>query len=264
MKEQILKSWNNFLELAESLDIGLVSSKAYVFRGQADAKWPLQPSLLRILVEIGANEEQALSLEKNALALFRAQSHSYIATNEFYKTTDDVSWFTLMQHHGAPTRLLDWSGSIFVAAYFAAQSHMKDNGAIWIAHLDSLQSVMKQQYGDGATIPSTQRVIQENYFQPGAPRSVSFLKRLTESDRMISQQGGFSICRNILGDHGQIMAEALPDDDRWRFGKLILPGEQKLIFLKKLRSMNIAANSLFPGLDGTARSVGELVRLGLT
>jgi len=43
-----------------------------------------------------------------------------------------IEWLFMMQHYGAPTRLLDWTENILVATYFAVCEHMKEDGEIWV------------------------------------------------------------------------------------------------------------------------------------
>ena len=264
MIDLTIVSWSQFLEIANRLDVGPAPVRPYAFRGHGEATWELQPSLLRALRTLNATEAQALYLEERTIAEFRAQAHLHVPPNVFTTTTDIVSWLTLMQHHGAPTRLLDWSRSVFVAAYFAVIDCPDADGAIWVVHIESLHAKMQQTHGD-VGFPKNEKAIREKFMQPNAPLVVTFVERKNRSDRMIAQQGTFSICQNVLGHHGHIMADALQGtDDNLHFAKLIIPARLKLSFLRKLRSMNITANALFPGLDGVARSVGELLRLGLT
>lgn len=167
-----------------------------------------------------------------------------------------------MQHHGAPTRLLDWTGSIYVAAYFAAIACPEHDGAIWIVHVFAVHDKMKQKGFEHGLLAS-EAFIKARFLQPNAPRAVLFGRRPNLSDRMIAQQGGFSVCRNIFGDHGEIIAHAIGAPSEWElFCKLILPAKLKSTFIRKLRAMNITASSLFPGLDGLGQSVSELIQLG--
>ena len=261
MNELCLKDWYQFLQVADHLDVGPTGMQTYGFRGQSLASWGLQPSLLRHLNRLGLNEQQALQLEARAVAEFQAQAHHHIQPNTLATTTDTVSWWTLMQHHGAPTRLLDWTGSIYVAAYFAAIAHPEDDGAIWIVHTFSVREKMTQDFPEH-DLPASEDIIKARFLQPNAPRALIFAGRRNLSDRMIAQQGFFSACCNVLGDHGEIIGRAIgTPSERELFRKLILPGKLKRLFLRRLRAMNIMASSLFPGLDGLGRSVSELIQL---
>ena len=233
----------------------------YAFRGQSNADWALEPTLLRSLRRMELSEAEALVVEQRCLAEFRSQAHLHISPNTLSTTPDTLSWWTLMQHHGAPTRLLDWCGSIYVAAYFAVTGSLELPGSIWLAHIHTVDSAMHESYGEG-DFPSTQKEIEKVFLQPDPPPAIRFAGRLSNSDRMAAQQGFFSACRSVLGHPGEILAECTAkSDDKLVFRKIVIPSRLKNVFLRKLRSMNITANSLFPGLDGLARSVGELVQI---
>lgn len=262
MNEIRLENWRQFLLIADHLDVGSALGQAYAFRGHSNSAWSLRPSLLRLLLRSAATVEQALEVEEHALAEFRSQAHHHVPANVFSTTRDTVSWWTLMQDHGAPTRVLDWSASIYVAAYFAVSEDFDSDGAIWIVHRHSLYEQMAER-DDYTEFPETMGGIKSTFLQANAPKVLMFAGRISKSNRMIAQQGYFSICPNILGDHGQILADSLGEPSaKSLFSKLIVPAKLKISFMKKLRSMNITANSLFPGLDGLGRSVAELVRLG--
>jgi hypothetical protein len=45
---------------------------------------------------------------------------------------DKWHWYFLMQHYGAPTRILDWTVNPLVALYFAVRERIEENGAVWV------------------------------------------------------------------------------------------------------------------------------------
>jgi hypothetical protein len=44
----------------------------------------------------------------------------------------DIGWLFMMQHYGAPTRLLDWTENVLVAAHFAVHENKREDGEIWV------------------------------------------------------------------------------------------------------------------------------------
>ena len=70
----------------------------WAFRGMANAMWPLQTSLERLLISPVVEAEQYL------LTAFQRRAHHYVRDSP--ALDDYLEWLALMQHHGAPTRLL--------------------------------------------------------------------------------------------------------------------------------------------------------------
>src|ERR1700687_5650335 len=124
----IIKSWQHFMDAtAAYFDTGL----PFAYRGHADTGWDLKPSLLRL--SPSADVAHLLGLEKALAAEFKAQAHLALHFEELPKAGEpDAAWVALMQHHGAPTRLLDWTLSPFVAAYFAVERLPDKDGAIFL------------------------------------------------------------------------------------------------------------------------------------
>ncbi len=260
MESKRLSSWSDFSRVAEHVDVSSVGSYAYGFRGQSDATWELKPSLLRYLPSETA-AQQALDVENAAVNEFKTQAHLHLPQSLFATTTDSVSWLTVMQHHGAPTRMLDWTASIYVAAYFAVHGTPSSDGAIWLVHTNGEQEYMNKTHGESA-IPTNEAAMRNAFFVADAPEIITFVGRLNKSDRMIAQQGFFSVCRNVLGDHGAIFRSVFSEpNEKLLFDKLIIPSAIKPTFARRLRAMNITANALFPGIDGLGKSVAELIQL---
>ncbi len=98
------------------------------WRGHACARWRLRPKLYRLRREPEAEQHMALS--------FRARAQSRYPR---CPDADDLhTWLFLMQHYGLPTRLLDWTESPLIAAFFAVWEHPKEDGALWVLAADAL------------------------------------------------------------------------------------------------------------------------------
>ncbi len=259
MESLILNNWRQFLDLVDLLDTGDATYIPYAYRGQSDASWGLEPSLLRLFKNKGLSNKVALEIESRALSEFKSQAHLHLSANELSVTPDTISWWTVMQHHGAPTRLLDWSSSVYVAAYFAVTDNLEKDGAIWLAHQPSAKSLVEGKFR-ASSMPKNEAEIQTEYLSENTSGKLLFCARNRKSSRMAVQQGMFSISPNILGDHGEILDEIFSErTDHVLYKKLIIPAHQKAIFLSKLRAMTVSANSLYPGIDGLGKSVKEFV-----
>ena len=94
------------------------------FRGVANAQYSLVPKLMRD----GKAIEEILERVGRLLTRFRQRSMAYWPSG--YPQNDWEHLFA-MQHYGMPTRLLDWSENLFVAAHFALSGVGDDAPAIW-------------------------------------------------------------------------------------------------------------------------------------
>jgi hypothetical protein len=99
-----------------------------LYRGQRSAKWDLKTSAQRSCdrrhIEPGRRREHEEALFRE----FRRTYHQYATHVPDPRAV--VEWLSLMQHHGAPTRLLDFNYSIYIASYFALENAEEDC-AIW-------------------------------------------------------------------------------------------------------------------------------------
>ena len=92
----------------------------YLYRGHANADWPLQSSLERIIGSKWSAEE-ARRFEEHSLVQFQSKFHLYDREN--VKPESKLAWLSIMQHYGVPTRLLDFTESPYVALYFALEAY---------------------------------------------------------------------------------------------------------------------------------------------
>src|SRR5437879_3789096 len=97
-------------------------SRPLWFRGQRSAQWDLRPRIYRPEYARAEESEIRLDFEGNGLQL---------ATTNLNRTKWE--WYFLMQHYGAPTRLLDWTDNPLIALFFSILDHPGDcDAAVWI------------------------------------------------------------------------------------------------------------------------------------
>lgn len=88
----------------------------FAFRGQAESSWGLQSTIERMV----RHSHERRRFEERSLEQFKAKFKLY--SKDMDAPEKRLSWLSLMQHYGVPTRLLDFTTSPYVALYFAIES----------------------------------------------------------------------------------------------------------------------------------------------
>lgn len=122
----------------------MLPGQHFFYRGMENAEWHLQPSIFRVKLQTPTKQRL---LEPSLIRDFMLQAP--LRHGSFPESDDHAGWLCLMQHYGLPTRLLDWTSSPLMAAYFAvASGHHKDKDAcIWCMVADDWNAMMTGQTG---------------------------------------------------------------------------------------------------------------------
>ncbi len=269
-RECTVNSFDEFVkEVSETMTKnGTNLFEKFWFRGQSNCHWDLRPSFLRVTGLLGLTPKDTIELELAAQQEFKHKAHLFANTDLLEKVKTVACWWAVMQHHGAPTRLLDWSMSPYVAAYFAVQQDGAGNdGAVWCICRDHLETTFRESYGEDFPdftqeehADDSVKRLQQRLQNPDALKAVAPLKfQFATSERIAQQQGAFTMCLRIHQSHNCISQQVGRDNVR----RILIPHKLKSEFISQLRLMNITASSLFPGVDGLGQSIAEFAALGV-
>lgn len=126
-REVTIKSFDKYIQFIEKE----CKESHVLFRGQRENS-KLHRDLLPKIARTGFHGATVLEKEKKIFDNFKRQAIPYIEKNLPKNVWD---WLTLAQHHGLPTRLLDWTKNPLAALWFSvvkSQKTYKSSGVIWI------------------------------------------------------------------------------------------------------------------------------------
>jgi hypothetical protein len=232
-------AWNERLKRFRSND---------VFRGVAEVSWSMDTSLMRL----GYQQSEIRRMESVILNSFIKYAHH---ENEGHESL--WNWLTLAQHHGLPTRLLDWTYSPYVALHFAV-GEMPDpttDGVVWRANVqqvhdslpEQLQACLEREGFSAFTVA----LLDEN-----APTLKAFDTLCDNPFALFFEPP--SIDQRIVNQYAlfSVLSDPKLSFDTWlerngkQITKVIIPGELKWQVRDRLDWLNITERVLFPGLDG--------------
>ena len=104
------------------------SRRGWLFRGERTTAWQPKTSLERCCDRLGVKPKMRRTIEGRITREFRRAYHQFAPRVPDLESI--VEWLSIMQHHGAPTRLLDFTYSVYVAAYFAVEEADSDS-VVW-------------------------------------------------------------------------------------------------------------------------------------
>lgn len=265
------RTWSELLDVvyADDWDAELRRHRSsFAYRGMVDASWSMPTSLIRLG---GAFRE----LEKHMLRNFRKYAHRDVVERDSF-----WHWLAVAQHHGLPTRLLDWTYSPLIALHFATDdlSRMSRDGIVWMVNIPDahqllpkpLKTALQQEgsyvftvemlsrfelpggslslLGASTSFPATPiRDLGDFDKLAGKPFAL-FMEPPSIDDRIVNQFALFSV-----------ISDAAMSMDTWLahhpalFRKVVIPSSLKWEVRDRLDQANITERVVFPGLDGLSK-----------
>lgn len=261
---QSLEYWEEFVDLIRRKH---ANCPGYIYRGQADSEWKLESRLDRlerrfprsknyVTESPDYHETPPLSREQH-LAAFQEAARGKRGTS--VPEPSDDEWWSLAQHHGLATPLLDWTYSPFVALFFAFEEESVQKGgstceplkrAVWDAGFHMFDEIK-----DATDRP-----------MPYSPKGDVGFRLVNQAGLFLEMPKGRDV-EAIVRTHFKNETFAPPGSSdgtpfaRAALEKIEIPNRGRVECLKFLNKMNINRMSLFPDLDGAAHYVNALWEL---
>jgi hypothetical protein len=159
-----------------------------------------------------------------------------------------TSFFNMVQHHGYPTPLLDWTYSPYVAAFFAYRGITNEQAAK-ARPTDKVRILVFDQAQWRKDFNQLLQVICPTFH-------VSFCEFIAiENERMIPQQAA-SLITNIEDIESYVIAKEAEGGKKYLWA-IHMPMSERRHVISELSYMGITAGSMFPGLDGACEELKE-------
>ncbi|WP_210443150.1 FRG domain-containing protein [Vibrio crassostreae] len=185
-----------------------------IYRGESSDTYQLKCKLGRF---IDFNSEVSMVEE------FKRRAIPHLKT----KPDNDWEWLALAQHHGLPTRLLDWTTNPLIAAYFACHNKYDGDSVFYVMDRYSLDLIDQTE--------SPYDISQDYLYEP--PHS---------SERFYAQHGLFVVQKEPKEEFKNSTLQ------KWRLKESVLIDLDVM-----LSTYGINEASVFPGLDGISRNIHE-------
>jgi hypothetical protein len=225
----------------------------YAYRGVYNSQYGLMTSLQRL-------GRQPSSFEGHLLRNFK----KYTPVNTLTGSKDNIwNWMSIGQHHGLPTRLLDWTFSPNVALHFMAdfEKGFDDDGAIWMVDFIEMRNLMPNElknkiFNKGYLTYTPEELTIEvgndldaiDKFRRVHGDFILFIEPPSIDDRIINQFALFSTMLNPDSD----MTDYLKTHPNL-YKKIIVPSNLKWEIRDKLDQANISERVIYPGLEGISK-----------
>lgn len=270
MSTREVKSWDELVSFLQTLP---VVNMAY--RGEDKPHDQMIPKLDRCVNLPDVKER--LRMERALCQRFSEHAPIYLSPVETRYLRSRWLELIVMQHYGAPTRLLDWTKSPWVAVFFAVSAGWESDGRVYGFDRDRLEKLIipttRKELPDLVCGPhgSDLEFLDEEWdlakansklFDPTIVSTLSewvvtYYCRVGHLPRLVTQQGLFTFASKPCIDHWKYVSGRLNPADCF---ELTIRHVAKPEILRRLNVMGINAATLFPGMEGIGRSMEGFAR----
>ena len=237
--------------IEQAVQIGSVLSQ-YWFRGHSQVHEELTPRIYRKEYFSPPKPDIETNIY-NAFKLRAPSLHSNLPLKD-----NHVEWLFIMQHHGLPTRLLDWTESVLVALYFATSSFPESDGEIWVLLpgvlnlCSDVQGIAYQHHPSVSFLAhepliSDHHKLLRHYGLKDTPIYPLALLPPLNFPRMSMQSSVFTIHPKPNPSLINQIPQLLPENIH--LVRYIIPKKYKAQLFSNLYSLGIKQHTLFPDLD---------------
>jgi hypothetical protein len=199
---------------------------------------------------------EKLKLERESIDIFRTTARFFSGVGEENSLRDDNITLAVLRHYGVPTRLLDWTQSPHVAAYFAVSSPDTDDGEIWSFDARQYEAQGAEQWREWGN--DWVKCVTSTEFMREEPPAWIFCMHYPDGfPRQIAQDSSYTLAARLGRDHTECMAKLLGGPS-WHC-RYVIPKELKPKLRDLLRDRHgIWRGSLFPDAAGAADTAGTV------
>ena len=230
---------------------------SYVYRGMPNTAFKMDTSLHRNCRDLQSRLEPAIL---NNFAKYAVIEDPSIARSIWRQ-------MILGQHHGLPTRLLDWTRSALVGLHFAVNEENMEAMAehdcmVWRMDVKELHALLPERYQEilhrhNAEVFTVDMLSEATdsltcYDRDMGDRAMLVLEPPSLSDRIVNQYAFFAVVPTGMSDLEQFLDEYTKNTVKY-----VIAGELRWRVRDMLDQLNMSERIVYPGLDGISRWIAR-------